>query len=282
MKKTIACMCSSAFVCLLTSGSLMAQITDSAPYCQAGYDDGFFPVERYVSKVSLGSLTNTSGTVQAPGAHYVYYNNLTIPELIKGNTYPLMIENDGGVSIHYVAVFIDFNGNEQFDLPDERVLIQSINTNDVTNPSTAQVTIPSDATEGVTRMRVMVFEDDEFTFGSADPVVDGCTAFDGGSFDWGETEDYNVKIVTTTAGTEHLEITEAFKVYPNPAKESIKVREQWKNAAIEVIGLDGRILINIPSVETDHIDISGLESGNVIFQITNHEGTRSQNLLIVK
>ncbi|WP_158605886.1 GEVED domain-containing protein [Taibaiella sp. KBW10] len=177
-----------------------AQITSPAPYCAAGYDDGFMPVPHYISNVKLGALNNTSGTTQYSGVHYAYYNTVTAPALIKGNSYPLSITHDGGVTIHFVAVYIDFNHNNSFGDPGERVLQQTINNNSVTNPSMANITIPATAATGITRMRVMVFEDDEYTFVPGTNATP-CTADAGGSFDWGETEDYNVNITGSSTGT---------------------------------------------------------------------------------
>lgn len=174
-----------------------AQITSPAPYCAAGYDDGFITVDHHISKVTLGTLSNTSGATQFAAPHYAYYNTLAAPNLIRGNSYPLSVTHDGGTSIHFVAVYIDYNQNNSFADPGELVLVQDIIVNNVTNPSTASITIPATATLGVTRMRVMVFEDDDYTWGAGSTVPSPCTADASGSFDWGETEDYNIKITSS-------------------------------------------------------------------------------------
>lgn len=186
---------------LLAKTSAQAQITSASPYCAAGYDDGFMPVDHYISKVSIGTLSNSTGTTQYAAPHYAYYNTLTAPDLEQGKSYTLSVSHDGGVSIHYVAVFIDFNGDKDFDDAGEMVLNQNIDKGTVTNPSTISVSIPSTATVGITRMRVMVFEDDDFTFGTMpSPAPRPCTADATGSFDWGETEDYNVNITKPGGG----------------------------------------------------------------------------------
>gem|GEM_PF-2749818 len=174
--------------------SATAQITNPAPYCAAGYDDANgFAVPHYISNVSFGTLSNNTGNNQYAAPHYAYYNGVTAPNLTKGTSYPLSVTHNGGTTIHFVAVYIDFNKNNSFADPGERVLQQTINGN-ITNPATANVMIPTTAATGTTRMRVMVFEDDDYTWIANNANATPCTANAGGSLDWGETEDYNVNI----------------------------------------------------------------------------------------
>ena len=184
---------------MILSQFVTGQITSPSPYCAAGYDDAVgMPVDHHISNVTLGTLNNTSGAVQYPGAHYAYYNTVTAPNLTKGSSYPLSVTHDGGASIHFVAVYIDFNHNNDFSDAGERVLQYTINGPSIPNPATATVAIPMTATTGVTRMRVMVFEDDNYTWTLLSTNATPCTADATGYLDWGETEDYNVNIVGTT------------------------------------------------------------------------------------
>lgn len=170
-----------------------AQITTSAPYCTGGYDDGTgFVVPHYISNVKLGTLDNTSGTTQFPSPHYAYYNTVASPNLVIGTAYPLSVMHDNG-SIHYVVVYIDYNHNNNFNDPGERVMQVA---SSLPNPTTATITIPVGAVAGTTRMRVMVFEDEPYLFSGATNATP-CTSDATGSFDWGETEDYNVTIVSS-------------------------------------------------------------------------------------
>ncbi len=192
---------------LLLTGSMLlsqivcGQITSPSPYCAAGYDDmgGTFAVDHHISNVTLGTLNNTTGSTQYTGAHYAYYNTVTAPNLTKGSSYPLSVTHDGGTTIHFLAVYIDFNHNNDFSDAGERVLQYTINGPSIPNPATATVAIPATAATGVTRMRVMVFEDDNYTWTLASTNATPCTADATGTFDWGETEDYNVNLVAATA-----------------------------------------------------------------------------------
>lgn len=197
MKKfTIKKMCLSIVApLLLTSAMSYAQITSPAPYCAAGYDDASILVPHYISNVTMGTLNNTTGTTQFPKPHYAYYNALTIPNYTLGSSYGLSVTHDGGGTIHFVAAYIDYNQDGDFADAGEMVLNQKIGA--ITKPSTATVAIPATAKTGTTRMRVMVFEDDNYTFMTAHGTPTPCTADATGFLDWGETEDYNINIVTS-------------------------------------------------------------------------------------
>ncbi len=185
-------------LCSFIVSTTLAQITDPSPYCSGGYDDGSGAQPHYISRVRIGSLDNNTGTLQLPGLHYGYYNTVVAPNLNKGDTYTLTVDNDNSLTslIHFIAAYIDFNNDGDFTDPGENVL--SFDPFTATDPAIATVTIPATATAGVTRMRVMVFEDDNYTWigGATAPVP--CTNDASPLFDWGETEDYNVNIVDPT------------------------------------------------------------------------------------
>lgn len=199
-----------ACMLVLSAQAGKAQITNPAPYCDGNYDGP--GVEHYISNVTLGTLNNTSGTTQYPGGHYVYYNNLAAPDLVKGNTYTLSVAHDEAVSTHFIAVYIDFNHNNNFNDPGEKVLQRQMNPLGIASPATETITIPVTAIAGQTRMRVMVFEDDTYSPPAAPPAnAVPCTTDATGHFDWGETEDYNVNI-TGGGGSTNNKPVAAFTV----------------------------------------------------------------------
>ncbi len=260
--------------------SLFAQTTNPAPYCEAKFDDGFMAVERYISKVQFGSLTNESGATQAPGSHYIFYNNLAAPNLTKGAQYPISITHDGGASVHYVAVFIDFNKNNIFE-PNECVLQQSIHQQ-VNNPAVANVTIPTTAALGETRMRVIILEDDEFTFAGPELPAPACTADDSGFLDWGETEDYKVNITAGTLAIESLSEWNGFSIYPNPAKDELQIDAKWNVAKLEIYQLNGSVVLSEEMTGKTKINVSSLQSGSYLVRVYSETGTTTQKLQITQ
>lgn len=262
---------------VLLAGPLSAQITSPAPYCDGKYDDGFMPVPHYISKVSLGTLTNTSGNTQYTGQHYVYYNNLTAPNLVKNSTYTLNVTHDGGTTIHFLAVYIDFNKDNDFADAGERVLQKTINDpSAIPNPAITQITIPSGASTGITRMRVMVFEDDDYTWAQNNLNAISCTNDAGGFFDWGETEDYNVNITTTSNINETESLATHTYLFPNPASHSILIENNGKETIREVSIIDylgKEVPLQSPfNTSEKRLDINYLSSGGYFLKITLSSG----------
>ncbi|WP_196891843.1 T9SS type A sorting domain-containing protein [Aureivirga marina] len=193
------------FSCLFTSLFSFGQSTDASPYCAGDFSGGdFLDVEKYISKVELNGMVNESGTTQFALPHYVYYNNIDATSLDVGGNYELIITHDNGISIHGIAAWIDYNQNNIFE---ESEKIEQTLYPSGTNPLAYNFTVPADATPGNTRMRVRVYEDDEYTFSFADTdnlevlPCDYNLGTGETQFDWGETEDYDILIVGATDDT---------------------------------------------------------------------------------
>ena len=177
-----------------------AQITDPTPYCEAIYSDDFFMVPHHIERVELNTLDNDTGPAPFAEPHYVYYNGIPATDLNVGDTYDLVITHDDGVTIHGIAAWIDFNDNNVFD---DMEKVGETLWPAGTNPLTYSFTVPAGAVPGITRMRIRVYEDDEYTFSGVDLPVLPCQ-YDIGAgltdYDWGETEDYDVNIVDPGTG----------------------------------------------------------------------------------
>jgi hypothetical protein len=263
----------------LLAHAAFGQITNPTPYCAAGYDDygGNFALPHYISNVSLGTLNNTSGTTQYPAPHYAYYNSLPAPDLAIGSTYSLSVTHDPQTStLHFVAVYIDYNHNNSFSDPGERVLQQTTATQTITNPSVAQVTIPANATPGKTRMRVLVFEDDTYLGPDATP----CTTDASGELDWGETEDYDVNITSTTNISDVSTDGTAF-LYPNPATSTIQISKTLQGATMAIYNMEGKT-VRLTTVHDQAYDISDLPSGQYIVKVISNQKVYTQQLTIAK
>lgn len=259
----------------LTQLSLSSQITSPSPYCAGGYDDGVMPVDHHISKVVIGTLTNNSGATQYSGAHYVYYNNLSAPTLIKNNTYTLSVTHDGGTSIHFLAAYIDFNKDNDFNDAGERILQKTINdASAIPNPCNINFTVPTGAVSGVTRMRVVVFEDDEYTWTSNNTNATPCTADATGFLDWGETEDYNVNISTAT-GIEESNINTSIVFFPNPTTNILHIenKDDLNITNINLLAINGDSF-EIPFERENGltVDLTGFSSGVYILELESVKG----------
>jgi len=256
---------------LLLAHLSYGQITDPAPYCAAGYDDLPEPWSHYISNVTLGSLNNSTGDTAYAAPHYVYYNNITAPDLAAGSTYTLSVSHD--LTFHFIAVFIDYNHNNSFSDSGERVLQQKYLS--ITSPtSTASITIPVTATPGTTRMRAMVFESDNYIGATnAEP----CTA---DTLEWGETEDYNVHILSPT-GISEINKNKAELFYPNPANGVVYADQSLIGKEMTICNVEGKA-VQQGVINNKKIDVSNLAPGLYIIKVINDNGVYTQRVSVVK
>lgn len=259
---------------LLLATAAQAQITDPAPYCAGGLDDdnGNFVVPHAIEEVKLNTLDNASGFNASPGKHYLYYNNLAAPELALGYTYDLTVTFDYPSTVHYINAYIDFNRDNDFDDAGEVVLEQSVHGTR-TNPAVVAVNVPGDAALGVTRMRVMVFEDDKYMMSGG---MHGfpCT---NDTLDWGETEDYDVNLVLGPTSVKEAAAAKAISVYPNPASSVVTIGADISNAQVSVIDVRGAVM-NTVVHKGRQLDVSSLPTGLYFLKIVKDKQTYTQRL----
>ena len=139
-------------------------------------------------------------------------------------------------------VWIDFNQDGDFD-SDEEVFDESSQ-----EPITAEFEIPEGTTLGNTRMRIGMKWSG---FGQAPPIP--CLE----SFDYGEVEDYCVRIDNADNVLESE--LKAFAIYPNPTNGLIRF-EPVTNTSARVIDLQGRDVMKI-DLSSGQADLSELEAG---------------------
>ncbi|MBK7029743.1 MAG: PKD domain-containing protein [Bacteroidales bacterium] len=148
----------------------------AATYCIPTFTSGTGYGD-YITLVQLGTINNATGASASP--YYTYYSSLST-DLLPNTAYTITLSPGTYGSGNYIAVWIDFNQNATFEETEKlgTVLIGA-------TPATGTIsfTVPGGATPGVTRMRVReVYANSNF---------DACTAYT-----YGETEDYNVNILS--------------------------------------------------------------------------------------
>ena len=144
-----------------------------------------------ILNVSLSTLNNSSTCgVAAPGPGSVasLYSNFTTtvtpPILSPGVVYPFSVQigTCNGNYNNWTKAWIDFNQNGLFTDPGEMVYSSTTFTNGP-HVETGTVSVPTNAIQGITRMRVVNVETTLAT------SVNPC-----GTYTWGETEDYFVNV----------------------------------------------------------------------------------------
>lgn len=269
-------------ILLAFTGFAVAQSTNPAPYCPATFDNGVFDIDNAIKKVQVGTLNNISGGRYA-FPHYVFYNNLPVVELEKGQMHQMTLEFTvyGGCGF---GVWIDFNQDGIF-VPQERVL------GTITEPldfgETTQVqqsfTIPANALLGNTRMRIRVAEDDQFSQGTnfnTPPCNENESSI--AILDWGETEDYTIKITGALGINEALK--RAFSVYPNPVNSVLNIAAANAEAmSYKIFNLQGaEILAGEVTASSTQISVEALSQGIYFIRMTASDNSSSTMKFIKK
>jgi len=84
-------------------------------------------------------------------------------------------------------------------------------------------------------------------------------------------------VISGTIGTKE----ELLMIYPNPAEEFLHIDYKGRIDRIEVIGLEGSVLISRETTGTmNSIDISGLDAGMYFLRIRAGENTITQRIII--
>ncbi len=210
--------------CTNSAGSTTStpvQVTVSGNPCQCGAycltsapsqtaDDEIF-------NVNIGTLNNTSNCSQtgsAPTSTLSKYSNYTgivaAPNLAAGVSYTLNVtvgQCNANAYSGGVTAYMDFNNNGSFADPGEQVYVSPSTLWAVTGTTnTGVVTIPTNASIGITRMRVIAAE--------SNVGIGPCVAYG-----YGETEDYCINITAPTpcagAPAANTALTTMTNVCPN-------------------------------------------------------------------
>ncbi len=141
------------------------------------------------------SCTSTGSTTATPPSvlnRYSNYTDVVHNLLLPGQTYSVTVTGTNCNNFQFsagCAIFIDYNNNGVWDLPNERVATWAITPLAVSPASTQypvlNFTVPNTnlALGSITRLRVTLIES------SAGANHTGC-----GTYGWGETEDYAIRL----------------------------------------------------------------------------------------
>ncbi|WP_428068660.1 reprolysin-like metallopeptidase [Chryseobacterium gambrini] len=214
-------------------------------YCSASANN---TADERIGNVTFGSINNTStGT-----AGYENFTSVST-NVTRGSAYSLSI-TPVWTSTKYneaYAVYIDYNRDGDF--ADSGELAWS-KTGSTTSPVTGSITIPSTATVGTTRMRVMM------QYSSV--PTSSC-----GTYTYGQVEDYTLNIVSSGRGNilDTKDMITDIRVYPNPAKDILNI-SNTTNEEYKIFDMGGK-LINSGKLERGAVNVSGLIKGAYMIQI---------------
>lgn len=164
---------------LLIIGLLFVNLFTSKAqvYCTETFSIGSTDGD-YIANFTLGSINQTGTGSSTP--FYTYFNTSTT-NLVLNQTYSYSLTSGTFTNDRY-SVFIDFNHDGDFLDTDE--LIDTLSSTVASQVLTANFVVPSSAALGSTRLRIICTYD-------VWPTTCDTT------LDYGETQDYNVNILST-------------------------------------------------------------------------------------
>ncbi|MBP2283894.1 chitodextrinase [Flavobacterium sp. CG_23.5] len=219
-------------------------------YCTS---QGNSVADEKIGKVVLGTINNTS----TGGTGYTDFTSIsTNLTLNTANTITITPAWTSTAYSEGYSVWVDYNQDGDFADAGEQVWTKAAST---TTPVSGTFTIPATATIGSTRMRVSM---------KYNAIPTACEAFS-----YGQVEDYTINIVSGAkqSETSRNTITD-IKLYPNPTSSIINVTSVSENATFKVYNLLGQMIIN-GKLSNGSIDVSNINAGNYILEITDKETT---------
>jgi GEVED domain/Secretion system C-terminal sorting domain/CARDB len=234
-------------------------------YCVSKSD---FPWHEWITGVKIGNFNLVSGK-----SSYTFNQQNTVI-LPKNTSQTITLSNGFSYSTfdEYWKVWIDFNQNNIFEEPQEIAAIGKINRppdGTFSYVLNTALTIPLNATSGLTRMRVSMKRGDY-------PTPCETLAF-------GEVEDFLVQItgnlapgIPNTFQDNPLKEVEANLVYPNPANDFAYVNlENYENlpAELQIFNIKGNVQKCLKLDEnhgkTAVLDLSDFDNGVYFIKIIN-------------
>jgi hypothetical protein len=230
-------------------------------FCSSSGDDEF----EWIAGVHIGFINRASS---GDGGYADVNVTNAATELVIGDSYPITLTPgyDGSSYFEYFTVWMDLDRDGEFDAselvfdPGDSVLVPVVST----------LTVPSTATPGPARMRVVMKYDQ--------PVANGCT-----TYDFGETEDYCVSLVTTPSGIGENSAATAVMVYPQPANDVVNfITGNTGNAELLVMDASGRVLLDLPvSNGLIALPTQDLSDGLYIYRIRSKGVDRARGTFMV-
>jgi hypothetical protein len=214
-------------------------------YCSAASTN---TADERIGNVKFGTINNTStGT-----AGYEDFTSVST-NVTRGSAYTISVTPVWTSSVYSEAytVYIDYNKDGDFTDSGELAWSKAGST---TSPATGSITIPSTATVGNTRMRVIMRY-------STTPTT-SC-----GTFTYGQVEDYTLNIVSSGKGDllDTKDLMTDIKLYPNPVRDILNI-SNTTSEDYKIFDMGGK-LINSGKLERGSVNVSNLIKGAYMIQI---------------
>lgn len=233
--------------------------------------DGVCPSEGDLSfqTRTTGVIFNTINNLNAGPKTTPYSDFTAISTTVEaGMNYNLSVRanSDGPYEI-ITRVWIDWNQNCSFDDTGEEYDLGTSGgiADELTAGSPLSVTVPNDAVEGTTRMRVST----KYTDPGANQFPTSCEV----GFD-GEVEDYSVNIINNLSVDDN--VLDNLSIYPNPSNGTFNIGfnpKSGENISVEVYDIRGRVIyirsFNTSSRFEEEVTLPNAQSGVYLLNISD-------------
>ncbi|MFC4686702.1 GEVED domain-containing protein [Epilithonimonas pallida] len=221
-----------------------------------------------ITKVQFAGIDNTSDPYSSQANEY-YLDK--IGEVYQGSQYPITIEANTNGGYDYATVFVDWNQNGSFTDAGEMYEVGAV-TSDGTDGGqiTGDITVPSTATVGKARMRVMLNWDASMT-----------TPCDNSIYQYGQTEDYTLD-VKESLGVNDIS-SKSISYYPNPVKDILNLVSEKNVTNVSVYNIEGKLVRNFASLDKSKVqlDLSTLITGTYVVKATTKDG-KAKTFKVIK
>lgn len=277
---------------LLLSISINAQLTSAAPYCTPVYPTQSTYNMMQDFKIG-GAVIQSFGTMGAYASSintFKYYNTNTLPTLAKGTGYSFTVDfyNVNDVEPIYFAVWIDYNKNNTFETSE--IVMQNSNTTNAALPTiggavtpvTKTITIPTTATAGVTRMRIMRATNDTNPYAAYSATYSLTSCFSTNANAYGSMYDFNVTIGPSLSNNSFEK--ESFKVYPNPVSSTLFINNDTNTAIskVNIVNQLGQVVLSSDAKLESGINVSELSNGIYFAQISIENNLETSTIKFIK
>jgi len=212
-----------------------------------------------ITKVQFAGIDNTSDPYSSNTNEY-YVDK--VGEVYQGSEYPFILEANTNGGYDYVTVFVDWNQNGSFADAGETYEVGAL-TSDSTDGTqvTGNITVPSNATVGKARMRVVLNWDSSMT-----------TPCDNETYFYGQSEDYTLD-VKESLGVNDIS-SKSISYYPNPVKDILNLISEKDVTNVSVYNIEGKLVRNFASLNQSKVqlDLSKLITGTYVVKATTKDG----------
>ncbi|MEZ4737958.1 MAG: S8 family serine peptidase [Flavobacteriales bacterium] len=223
-------------------------------YCTSNSDDAG---SEWIARVRIGAIDNNT----ASDAGYGDYTALST-DLALGmpHAFTLAPGYSGFAFNEWFRIWVDLDHDGDFDTEEELVF----DTNGRSNaPVNASLTVPTSATVGPTRMRVVM----RYNVAPGSP----CES----NYDYGETEDYCVNLIVGPTDVGSTTLNAITTLYPQPADQQLYVRlaDGAARNGLNMIVFDatGRRIMEAPLIQDRNVlSTAGLSNGLYTFVLVSN------------